>query len=201
MFQLGGLVLLILGIIVQVQSSDLAVINGLAPISSIVVGSIIFVIAFFGCCGAIRENRCFLITYAVFMVLLMIVKIIIGVVIFIDKNSMLEELRTELTNTFENNRTDFLEIQSSFQCCGTNGPNDFLPGALPGSCCPEPPCNTNNAFDGCYEVLNTFFNTFWIVIGVMAFIIAAIELVAALFGFCLSSHVSNKNSVQVVNSS
>lgn len=31
------------------------------PIVFIVVGSVVFLIAFFGCCGAITQNRCFLI--------------------------------------------------------------------------------------------------------------------------------------------
>jgi len=33
-----------------------------SPIALMVVGSIIFVIAFFGCCGAIRESHCMIIT-------------------------------------------------------------------------------------------------------------------------------------------
>jgi CD63 antigen len=32
------------------------------PIVLIVVGSIIFVIAFYGCCGAIRESHCMIVT-------------------------------------------------------------------------------------------------------------------------------------------
>lgn len=32
------------------------------PISVIVLGVVIFIVGFFGCCGAIRENRCFLAT-------------------------------------------------------------------------------------------------------------------------------------------
>lgn len=31
------------------------------PVVVIVIGCIVFLISFFGCCGAIRENRCFLI--------------------------------------------------------------------------------------------------------------------------------------------
>lgn len=38
-----------------------------APTATIVIGAIIFVIAFLGCCGAIKENRCLLITVSNFM--------------------------------------------------------------------------------------------------------------------------------------
>lgn len=33
-----------------------------SPIALMVVGSIIFVIAFFGCCGAVRESHCMIVT-------------------------------------------------------------------------------------------------------------------------------------------
>jgi hypothetical protein len=33
-----------------------------SPIALMVVGSIIFVIAFYGCCGAIRESHCMIVT-------------------------------------------------------------------------------------------------------------------------------------------
>jgi Tetraspanin family. len=33
-----------------------------SPIALIVVGSIVFIIAFYGCCGAIRESHCMIVT-------------------------------------------------------------------------------------------------------------------------------------------
>jgi CD63 antigen len=33
-----------------------------SPIGLIVVGSIVFIIAFYGCCGAIRESHCMVVT-------------------------------------------------------------------------------------------------------------------------------------------
>jgi hypothetical protein len=33
-----------------------------SPIALIVVGSIVFIIAFYGCCGAIRESHCMVVT-------------------------------------------------------------------------------------------------------------------------------------------
>ncbi|XP_028169756.1 23 kDa integral membrane protein-like [Ostrinia furnacalis] len=202
-FALGGLALLILGVIVQVQVSDVvsvASVNiSVAPISSMVIGSVIFFIAFLGCCGAIKENRCFLLTYAVFMVLLMIVKITLGTVIFVSKEDVVADVPQWLGDTFVNNRTDFYDIQTSFQCCGTVGPQVYLPDPLPASCCAEEPCLAANAFDGCNQVIQDYLSAFLIAIGAVLLVVAGIELVAAIFCFCLSRHIDNKRAVQIVN--
>lgn len=54
------------------------------PIALIVVGSAIFIIAFFGCCGAIRESHCMTVTYGTFLMILLIAKIVIAVFIFVN---------------------------------------------------------------------------------------------------------------------
>lgn len=65
-FQLSGLTLIGLGIAVLVQFSTITdVIEGayqVAPTVTIIIGGIIFFIAFLGCCGAIRESNCMLVT-------------------------------------------------------------------------------------------------------------------------------------------
>lgn len=68
-FQLSGLALLIVGIVYVVDlgevkdaiPSDFQNLE-LAPILTIVVGSVIFFVAFLGCCGAVRESTCLLTT-------------------------------------------------------------------------------------------------------------------------------------------
>lgn len=66
--QIAGGALLGVGILYKVGYDEItdAIPNNFnlefAPTATIVVGAIVFVIAFFGCCGAIRENRCMLIT-------------------------------------------------------------------------------------------------------------------------------------------
>ncbi|OWR40652.1 putative U5 small nuclear ribonucleoprotein helicase [Danaus plexippus plexippus] len=61
---LGGLALIGLGVATLLQLTDvLEVVTtnvNAIPITVIVLGALIFLIAFLGCCGAIRENRCFL---------------------------------------------------------------------------------------------------------------------------------------------
>uniref|UniRef100_A0A8C8GQX9 Tetraspanin n=1 Tax=Oncorhynchus tshawytscha TaxID=74940 RepID=A0A8C8GQX9_ONCTS len=61
-FWLCGLALIVLGVLVQVALHSTVVINNVsassAPLVLIVVGVIVFFIAFFGCCGAWKESYC-----------------------------------------------------------------------------------------------------------------------------------------------
>lgn len=69
LLQLCGLAILIVGVLVRVggqkYAEEMKEITGdlvFPSITMIVIGSIIFVIAFFGCCGAIRESHCMIVT-------------------------------------------------------------------------------------------------------------------------------------------
>lgn len=53
------------------------------PIVLIVIGSIILVISFFGCCGAIRESTCMIMTYSSFLMVMLLIKVAIGVYILV----------------------------------------------------------------------------------------------------------------------
>lgn len=65
-FQISGVAIITVGALIQatyynysdfVDSSYVS-----APIVLIIVGVIVFIVAFFGCCGASRENHCMIIT-------------------------------------------------------------------------------------------------------------------------------------------
>lgn len=63
---MAGLALVIIGVLIKFNISEASRILpsefGLAPILSIVIGAIVFVTAFLGCCGAVKESTCMLTT-------------------------------------------------------------------------------------------------------------------------------------------
>ncbi|XP_052749599.1 CD63 antigen-like [Galleria mellonella] len=197
-FALAGLALLGLGIAIQLQIrtvveniSDFNV--EIAPITAMVVGSIVFLIAFYGCCGAIRESNCMLVTYAIFMIVLMIIKITLASLIFIQLDDIILEIPKHLNTLFNNDALAFGNIQAAFKCCGTTGPLSYPnPINLPDTCCELTPCNAINAYPGCNDKITSLFQTYGITIGIVPLVIAAFELVAVVFSLCLANHARNK---------
>ncbi|KPJ17288.1 CD63 antigen [Papilio machaon] len=196
-FALAGLALLGLGVAVQLQGT--AVINiadtsyQVAPIASMVVGGVVFLIAFFGCCGAIRESNCMLITYSLFMIILMILKIALASLIFVNLDSLVQGVPNVLNDAFNKDRVAFQEIERAFTCCGPTGPLSYMNIALPETCCASQPCTPLNAYSGCDKQVQSLLETFGLAIGVVCIVVVAIELVAVVFGLCLANHARNKN--------
>lgn len=87
---MGGIALVTLGAIALSTATDLKTAlkendPTFAAIALIVFGGIVFLISFFGCCGAIRESYCMTMTYASIMLILIIGQVVIAVIIFTHK--------------------------------------------------------------------------------------------------------------------
>lgn len=69
-FQLAGLGMVIVGVMYKFNYSDATKVLpsefAIAPILSIIIGAIVFVTAFLGCCGAVKESSCMLTTVSAF---------------------------------------------------------------------------------------------------------------------------------------
>ncbi|CAD6240763.1 GSCOCG00008896001-RA-CDS [Cotesia congregata] len=118
------------------------------PSLLIVIGSIIFFIAFFGCCGAVRENYCMIVTFCALMVLVFILELSGGISGYVLRNNAAQMIEAKMKDNMEkykNNETEIKmiwdDMQTNFECCGAKGPDDWLEhnGSLPISCCPIPP--------------------------------------------------------------
>ncbi|XP_044260399.1 CD63 antigen-like [Tribolium madens] len=174
----------------------------LIPILTIVTGSIIFVISFFGCCGACRNSPCLLSTYAVILLIIFIAQIALGVFAFLEiknKDDLSKEVNKTIDELFHKNSKADVEliglIQQNLKCCGTDGPEfwDTMPNkTIPVSCYEDKKETTKNLFkNGCK---NTFYN-FLIdaarIIGIVVLALSATEVVGATFALCLANSARN----------
>jgi CD63 antigen len=65
-FQISGIAILAVGALIQnFYSNYTNFLDGhfyVGPVLLIILGVIVFVVAFFGCCGALKENHCMVMT-------------------------------------------------------------------------------------------------------------------------------------------
>nr|CAD7266395.1 unnamed protein product [Timema shepardi] len=118
-FALAGIALLTIGALVQAKVSE--AVNFLegkvsvAPILLIVVGSIVFIISFYGCCGAIRESSCMVTTFSIFLMVILTLEIVIAVLAFVYRDVLTDDLQTSLkesVDNYHNNSTAKAEMDS-----------------------------------------------------------------------------------------
>ncbi|KAM8711875.1 hypothetical protein ACLKA7_012390 [Drosophila subpalustris] len=108
------------------------------PISIIVIGCVIFIVAFFGCCGTIRENSCCTTIYAVCMFILFALQLTLSIWIFVENDNFLTKMNNLVETAWQQNDSangyPMDALQLSFKCCGKEGFADYN-GNVPASCC------------------------------------------------------------------
>ncbi|KAG6797444.1 tetraspanin 6 [Apis mellifera caucasica] len=206
-FAVCGLGILTLGVLIHLQILGVSkqIETGLAfpSITLIVLGSIIFVISFFGCCGAIRESHCMTITFASFLLFILLVQIAVAVYAFIvvkndDNFRNISEKYQEIFNGYflNSESKDFIDfIQKNLQCCGVHSLSDYNDKPIPASCCNSPENNTcsisNSYTNGCVEALKDTVKLAGTVFGSVAIAIAIVELIGIIFALCLANSIKN----------
>ncbi|KAM9794953.1 tetraspanin-17 [Neosynchiropus ocellatus] len=97
----------------------------------IVVGAVMFILGFAGCIGALRENTSLLKFFSVFLGLIFFLELTAGVLAFVFKDWIKEQLNIFLNNNVKAYRDD-IDLQNLidfaqkyFSCCGAHGPNDW----------------------------------------------------------------------------
>lgn len=102
------------------------------------IGVFIFVVGFFGCCGAIKESKVMLGLYIFMLLVVMGVEIAAGVLALVYKDKVEKDLKSKLLTELQEDRyyngtskkyhpfgLTFNVIQQKFSCCGVIGPNDY----------------------------------------------------------------------------
>jgi len=191
LFFLGGGFLLGLGVYGLAAKDNLAnLLPEDVPMRSVIivlifVGSVVFVAGFLGCCGAIRESRCLLVTFFVVVLIIFIVEVVSVILMYVYYGKV-EGLIVKEMNT---KPETFDSLQKEAKCCGFNGPNDYntTPGP-PASCYPNNTKLSGSTFTtGCKASL---FKYFWYIAGVGLGILF-IELIAMVSAISLCRGVDD----------
>lgn len=201
---LGGIAILAVGVAFFLRIGDIEKVFEewnvqVVPILFIVIGAIIFIVAFFGCCGAIKESHCMTVTYSTFLMILLIAQIVLAIVVFVyigDIQTATEKVIRRLWETRHNEGgTQVWDgIQQTLSCCGLENASQWSP--IPSSCCEgnTNTCTAQTAFQtGCRVALNDFIYTSGNIVGAVALGVAGIELIGFIFACCLANSIRNQS--------
>uniref|UniRef100_A0A674NH24 Tetraspanin n=1 Tax=Takifugu rubripes TaxID=31033 RepID=A0A674NH24_TAKRU len=186
---LCGVALIVVGVLAQFALHNTYRIKDASasgvPIVIIGVGVVIFFIAFFGCCGAWKENYCMITTFAILLALVIIVEIAAAIAGYVFRN--------KVRSAFHQGRR-----APTLKCCGMNSSSDWRTFAddgnsVPDSCCitVAKGCGKNKMSDpsavyqkGCHDVIVDLLksNIQWVIVA--ALVIAFLQLMGLVFA-CL----------------
>jgi len=198
--------------------------NGSAIILCI-IGFVIFGIAFLGCCGAIKENYCMLMSFGVIITLLLLVEIVGASIVLVFRGKLHNAIGQGLNDVVEKYESDkdlrklMNALQHDLKCCGSNNSLDwnntgnksseFYPsGKFPYSCCSSDDrshddkkyedgyCEPSKVYhDGCYDALEKLVRNSFGLLGGIAIAIAVIQLFGIIFACCLSRTIKKEYEV------
>nr|CAB3267308.1 tetraspanin-8-like [Phallusia mammillata] len=185
----------------------------------ITAGSMMFIIGFFGCCGAMTENKCLLGIYSVVLTIILILEVAVGIWAAVNANKIESEIEKAFNTTLKNgNDTNdalaqsMISVERQFQCCGlTNGCMDWDKSIAYGCGCdaskaPNGTCVTAASLgctsadsstyiwkEPCYDsVVDFIHHHIWVVVGI-GIGIGLAEVLGIIFA-AMVCRLSTKNS-------
>lgn len=217
LFWLSGLALIIIGAIIRANYGDYFSYAdskfASAPVFIIVVGVVVFIIGFLGCCGAYKENYCMVTTFSVLLGIVFLLEIVAGALGFAYKKKVEakvdEALDDAIGKYFNDNQPgakDLIDwVQQKFDCCGKNSSDEFkkptsgnstiCPNGGVASCYKGDSCTGTKYNEGCREKFIDFVKHNLAVIGAVAIGIAFIQLLGIIFACCLMKAIKGDYEV------
>ncbi|XP_041439156.1 uncharacterized protein LOC734406 isoform X2 [Xenopus laevis] len=130
----------------------------------IAIGIIIMVFGFLGCMGAIKENKCLLLTFFILLLLILLAEVIMAIFLYVYEKQLDNYVKETLTNSFEQNvKRNSSEAWDMIQQ------------------------------NGCSEALKKWFDNNFLYVGVGTICISVIEVLAMSFALTLYCHISKSS--------
>jgi len=186
----------------KIISSNPAITN--TVVIMMLVGAILIVEGFLGCTGAIRQSKCLLSLFGILTFLIFAGEVAAIVLLNIFTPEVQEWILESMPqyNTSELLKSVWDSVQSTFQCCGFFGNEDWegiIPnGTYPHSCCRDiseaiNACRRSNptfSWRGCESSVAGYASLMNTIL--VATIIMAIEIGGIIFSCCLCHNISKK---------
>ncbi|KAE9415431.1 hypothetical protein Angca_006845, partial [Angiostrongylus cantonensis] len=204
-----GLGLIILGSVLQLKFAGVLDILGderlATPVILLVIGTLCTLLGFLGCCGAIRENYCLTVSFAVLLALVIVCEFMLETAAVITAYALHEDLRSGLSNQLQMglsryNRSSGVQMawdqtQSTLSCCGVANSSDWSAlGAIPDSCCVQARGGCARELEplhlsGCMEKVENWILINAALVGGASAVLAGLQVVGVCFACCLSKSI------------
>ncbi|XP_077380830.1 tetraspanin 34a isoform X2 [Festucalex cinctus] len=186
------------------------------------VGAVLLVIGFLGCCGAVKESRCMLLTFFSIVLIIFLIEVAGAIMLLVFKDlaetvfdSLEDEVKKSLVTEYgrdESLTSLWNSTMEGFMCCGYKNYTDFNGspfnvqngGVYPSQCCNGTSigetCTQSAAHlaselkmvDGCFDKLLQFIEENSTIIAGVALGIAALEIAAMVVSMVLYKDIGNK---------
>ncbi|CAF4844293.1 CD63 antigen-like [Pieris napi] len=216
LFAITGMIILIVGAKAEINAYPYVNLTDesfytSAPIMLIIVGLIVFVVAFFGCCGAVKENHCMIVTFSIFLLMIFIAELAVGTAAYLKhqdlETSIVKSLNESLKQypTNPDIKKNFDIIQTDLHCCGINSPDDWTLNGLPipATCCAaqellddKPVACTKDSpnfhTQGCLNNILVHLKDIAMVLGGVGLGIAFVQLLGVIFACSLARSIRSQ---------
>nr|XP_045008543.1 CD63 antigen [Jaculus jaculus] len=178
--------------------------GALLPVVIIAVGAFLFLVALVGCCGACRENYCLMVTFAIFLSLIMLVEVAAAIAGYVFRDKVTSEFnknfQQQMQNYSKDNKTAAIldKWQKDFMCCGAANYTDWehitgmAKDRVPDSCCINITVGCGTDFkesmihtQGCVEQIGIWLRKNVLLVAAVALGIAFVEILGIVFACCL----------------
>ncbi|RXN28261.1 CD9 antigen-like protein [Labeo rohita] len=146
----------------------------------IAAGTLVMLVGFFGCCGAVRESQCLLGLFFACLLIIFGAEVAAGVFGFLSKDEIIKEIKDfyEKSAGTESNNTVVESYHAVLNCCGST------------SLCPD--ARTNQT---CYAAIEEFFNSKLFIVGYVGIGIAGVMIIGMIFSMVLCCAIRNSREV------
>jgi len=198
----------------------------LVPVWTLIGGILMTVVSFFGCCGILRGSPCMLRVYGTFVVLLVVMELVCGTLLLMNKDWFMERVHEGMNNSFMKYGPDHPQLSDSIdasqhelKCCGIDSYNDWFlilndNDVTPGCCTRDPGVDAYSCYKninelkpeelketiytkGCYVALQDLLLHESLTLGILVIVLCAMQLVMMIVAFCSASSYEKREQIRM----